>query len=194
MNKLYTTPNCFRQSSGKISLTTSGVGPFGYSWSPGGYTTPIVNGLSAGIYSITITDGNGCQTFTSVNLPQPSPLSLNISPSQTICYGTNANVYGFASGGTIPYTYTLTDVTNSAISVLTTSNGITMLSNNLTATTLYTISVVDSGGCINGPNTSVVNVSPPLIVTGANYTVCETNTISLTPTFIGVGNRRTIFL
>jgi gliding motility-associated-like protein len=183
----FTTPNCFGQSTGSASLTASGVAPFTYNWNPTGLTTGTISGIGAAVYSATITDANGCKTYTTANITQPAVLVLNQSPVQTICYGTNANVYGQGSGGTIPYTYTLTELSSGVSNTATTSNGITSI-NTLTTTTQYTVAITDANGCSNGPNTIIVNVNPALIATGTTFTVCDTKNVILTPIITSSGN------
>ncbi|MDX2171847.1 MAG: gliding motility-associated C-terminal domain-containing protein [Bacteroidota bacterium] len=182
-----TNPNCFGQSTGSATLTASGVGPFTYSWTPSGLTTAVISGIGATTYSAAITDANGCKTNTTVNVVQPSVLVLNQSPVQTICYGTNANVYGQGSGGTIPYSYTLTELGSGVSTTSTTSNGITSI-NTLTTTTQYTVAVTDANGCSTAPHTIIVNVNAPLTAIGTTLTACDNRKVTLTPNITSQGN------
>ena len=56
--------------SGSITVNVSGgSAPYNYVWSNGG-TTSTIDNLSAGSYSVTITDGSGCQvngSYTVIN-------------------------------------------------------------------------------------------------------------------------------
>lgn len=84
-----------------------GTSPYTYAWSNGG-TTASINGLSAGTYSVTITDNAGCSLIDSVHIYDPncSHIVLNV-------YGTNVSCHGGSNGtataqvlfGTPPYTY-----------------------------------------------------------------------------------------
>lgn len=60
-------------SSSGSSATASvqgGTPPFAYHWSHGA-TTPSVSGLSEGIYTLTVTDANGCGATTTVTVGNP---------------------------------------------------------------------------------------------------------------------------
>ncbi|HTB31110.1 MAG TPA: T9SS type A sorting domain-containing protein, partial [Bacteroidia bacterium] len=75
-----------------------------YLWTPSGGTGITATGLSAGVYTITATDGNGCTASASVNITQPAPLSVlhDSIPQNGPCNGmAGVNV----SGGSAPYTY-----------------------------------------------------------------------------------------
>ena len=53
--------NCMGKQDGSIQVSvTGGVEPYTYSWSNGA-VTPILTGLDAGTYTLTLTDGNGCK-------------------------------------------------------------------------------------------------------------------------------------
>lgn len=62
------------QSNGSAEfVVTQGWGPFSYYWDTG-ETTPIITGLSAGTYTLTITDSNGCAHVQTVEVPAGKPL------------------------------------------------------------------------------------------------------------------------
>jgi hypothetical protein len=58
-----------------FSVVTGGVGPYTYSWSPGGITTKDLSGLSSGTYTVTVTDANNCTATASgtLNIPNCQP-------------------------------------------------------------------------------------------------------------------------
>lgn len=112
-----------------------GTTPYSYLWNTG-QTSPNIFSLNAGIYTVTVTDNNGC-TFvnqdTVVNSGSPSVvLDSVISVS---CFGGNTGaVYVSVTGGTTPLSYTWS---NSA-----STQDIT----GLTANT-YTVTVTDINNC-----------------------------------------------
>jgi Secretion system C-terminal sorting domain/Ig-like domain CHU_C associated/SprB repeat len=177
-------PICFGQN-GNISLLVSGSAPFTYSWNPNFTNMSSING-PAGVYTCSITDSFGCKTTTAITIPQTPVLSLNVSPSQTICFATSASIFAQASGGTPPYSYTLTNLATNSATTLTTSNGINATPN-LTTTTQFTAMVFD-GGCSNGPLTIIVNVHPPLIASGYAVNACDGNSVILAPNITSTGN------
>jgi len=178
---------CNNQSNGSATITANGVNNFSYNWSPSGLTSAIVNGLGAAVHSATITDGNGCKSYTTVVISEPSVLTLNTSTPQIICYGAFAQLFGQASGGTVPYTYTLTDLSSNTSTSTTTPNGINATPT-LSSTTQYTVSVLDANGCAAGPYTILVNVRPRLLASGNTYTVCDKEKVVLTPNITLAGN------
>ncbi|MEO6304317.1 MAG: T9SS type A sorting domain-containing protein [Bacteroidia bacterium] len=179
--------SCFGLSNGSISLLVSGQAPFSYNWSPTGYTTANISGLSAAPHTATVTDANGCKTFTTINIFQPNILALNVSPSQTICYGNQASVYAQAIGGTTPYSYTMTNLSNNTTTTIVTPIGMNV-SPTLTSTTQFTVSVVDANGCSNGPQTIIANVWPALIASGYSVVACSGDSVTLTANIISAGN------
>ncbi len=110
--------------------------PFTYSWSPNSNSTHFASGLSAGVYTVTVTDNAGCINMIAVTITQPSAIRdslANITYPQ--CNGGNGNATVGVKGGTIPYTYTWTR----GVSITATATNITAGS--------YTVVVKDADGC-----------------------------------------------
>lgn len=62
------TPTSARQNDGSIAAYAyGGDGNYTYQWS-NGHTTSSIQNLHAGIYFLTVTDGNGCSTIESINI------------------------------------------------------------------------------------------------------------------------------
>lgn len=162
--------NCFGGSNGSIQLNVSGgTAPYSYLWNTGA-TTSFITDLSAGNYSVTFTDANGCVANINYVVNQPTVLTVSLA-------GTNASCNGSAtanpSGGTAPYSY------------LWSNGAITQSINNVPSGT-YSVTVTDAHNCtasgsftIKGnsninPTTSLVQVScfgasdGSIAVTGVN--------------------------
>ncbi len=102
-----TTPiNCYGDSDGAIFATASGgTGFYAYSWSDAfSQTNALATGLSAGTYSVIVTDNNGCNGTAGITITQPSILSLVADSSAD--FGTcDGSAWAVVNGGTNPYTY-----------------------------------------------------------------------------------------
>ncbi len=84
-----TNPGCPGTSDGSIDLSVSGGTPgYTYGWDTGAITEDI-SGLPAGLYSVTITDNNGCITFAFGVLINPGVFSLTSINSNVTCAGIN---------------------------------------------------------------------------------------------------------
>ncbi|MGZ4060641.1 MAG: PKD domain-containing protein, partial [Bacteroidia bacterium] len=101
---------CFGGSSGTTTATASGgTTPYTYSWSPSGGTSASASGLTAGTYTVTVTDGSGCPTTSSVTVAQPAALAATAVNTPVTCFGgSTGTATCTATGGTPPYTYSWT--------------------------------------------------------------------------------------
>ena len=57
---------------------SGGFPPYSYSWTPGNFTTPVVTGLSAGTYTVCITDSNLCVKCDTVVVVEPGTSIMEI--------------------------------------------------------------------------------------------------------------------
>ncbi len=168
-----TNVSCNGANDGSINLTVTGGADcvaYTFNWSNGA-TTEDVSNLTAGNYSVTITDANGCSTSSSFTLTEPALLVSSGVAATYVC-GTNVSCNG-ANDGSINLT-----VTGGADCVAYTfnwSNGATTEDvSNLTAGN-YSVTITDANGC--STSSSFTLTEPALLVSSgvaATY-VCGTN-------------------
>ncbi len=170
---------CYNMNDGVISINVTGGTPFTtgepykYIWNTGD-TTPTINDLSEGVYTVTITDANNCQTTFSKSLVPPNRLSL--ASSQI----TDASGYGIANGaitveiigGTGEYSYYWRDSNGTII-------GSTATLTNLIGNTSYSLVVNDSNNCSFEKEFPVGEPDPLLIELDQNDITCYGGTGSL---------------
>jgi len=68
-------------------MVTGGAMPFTHEWSPGGATGTTLTGLAAGIYTVSTTDANQCQTEISVTIPSADTPAVALSLQSAACPG-----------------------------------------------------------------------------------------------------------
>lgn len=92
--------SCYGQNDGSIHVDTitGGVSPYAMSWS-NGVNTPTISNLSAGTYSLFITDFNGCVDTTQLTLNEPNELLANSSVTGVSCYGGSDGIINLVSTG-----------------------------------------------------------------------------------------------
>ncbi|WP_420388274.1 PKD domain-containing protein [Roseivirga sp.] len=149
---------CNGDATGSVDLTVSGgTGTYTYAWSNGDAIEDI-SGLTAGNYSVTVTDDNGCTASTSVVITQPTALSLSVSPTDVLCNGgATGNVNLSVSGGAGGYTYAWSNgETTEDLAGVTAGN--------------YTVTVTDANGC-TASVTATVNEPAPLTLSSSKVDV-----------------------
>jgi len=123
-------------NDGTLSVNTlNGPAPFLYNWSNGQNTNPI-SGLTAGIYSLTVTDADGCSAVCEGEVVYECVCDLEIISlfPEDFCPGEEGSIQVFYSGGTAPYSIIW-------------SNGET--TNPITVNTAgsYSVTVTDTNDC-----------------------------------------------
>ncbi len=112
LNAVFTTIEnitCNGGNDGSLIVTPYfGVGPYNYLWSANvtSYTDSLAFNLSAGNYSVTVTDSRDSTAFTNIILSQPSAITIDSSLTHVTCYnGNNASIDITVSGGTVAGNY-----------------------------------------------------------------------------------------
>lgn len=147
INGVVTNIACGGQSTGSVvTNVTGGTGNKNYLWSTGA-TSPSINNLSAGSYSVMITDANGCSVSQSFAVSSPSPLQTNLQSFNTSCGGETGSAIVAPSGGTPPYNVNWNGANPAALPVG--SYGVTVTdNNNCSATSSFTIQQSSSLGVV----------------------------------------------
>lgn len=96
---------CNGGDNGSIDLSVSGgTIAYDYLWNTSD-TLQDLDTLTAGTYSVTVTDANGCQDTLSVVISEPNPLAVSAQIDPT-CFGDTVGAIDITvTGGVSPYTY-----------------------------------------------------------------------------------------
>ena len=139
---------CFGDTIGAINIEVDGgVTPYTYFWNNAEITQDLVN-LTAGIYSVIVTDSNMCQIEYVDTVFQPENLVLSETHVDILCFGDSTGSIDVTTiGGVLPYTY----IWNTAD----TTEDLTGI-----PTGTYTLTVADSNACID---TITVIITEPLV-------------------------------
>ncbi len=148
--------NCFGNNNGSIEVSVSGgQTAYSYQWS----TSPVqtassVSSLSTGIYSVTVTDANGCKTTSSATVTQPEALTAlaSVVGNVSIYEGSDGSVTVSSGGGTTPYSYNWSSVPTQTTQ---TASGLT--------TGTYWVTVTDAHSCTATSSILVTQPTPPTV-------------------------------
>ncbi len=172
---------CYGDCDGVITALPTGgtvVLDYTYQWdtNAGNQTTQTADSLCDGIYSITITDDNGCTATNSDTLIEPESLFITFGLYTPVnCGGdSTGEITAIGNGGPIPYFY-----------YYAWSNGdTTALADSLWAG-IYYVTVTDLNGCIDTSNFMVSDTSNIIIVVDSTNVTCfgdNDGTIDITVT------------
>ena len=146
-------------TGGATGSATGGTMAYTYSWSNGA-TTASITGNSAGTYSITITDQNGCTGSSSaiiLNVPSLNA-SIAIDSNVSCNAGSNGGLTATANGSNSPFTFAW-------------SNGATTASITGVAAGTYTVTVTDAG---SNTASQLATITEPAALVAAS--VVDSNT------------------
>jgi gliding motility-associated-like protein len=134
-----------------VSISSGGTTPFTYSWSPVGGTGITTTNVSAGIYTVTVTDKIGCTSTKTAAVPEPAVVAAATSVVKSVSCngGGDGSAAVTASGGNGGYSY-LWSTGSTAITVTGLVKG------------NYIVTVTDSKGCTIF---STVAITQPAVLT-----------------------------
>ncbi|HEY1037962.1 MAG TPA: PKD domain-containing protein [Bacteroidia bacterium] len=143
--------NCHGEASGAIDITLIGSSaPYTYVWS-NGKTSEDINQLVAGPYEVVVTDANGCKATKSVTVGEPNDFTISYVSYPSVCNMSTGVIQTSVQGNTGPYNYLW-------------SNGFTGASLSGLSVGIYSLTVVDSKGCLKEKITSVNEQTAPIVV------------------------------
>ena len=175
--------SCFGFDDGEITAIATGGTPepgipptYYYLWDdPSAQTTQTATALSPDIYSVTVTDANGCSvTSQTVNISGPTnALVVTADSTDETCLLNDGSAQVFVLGGVPNYTFAWTGpagYTNSNASISNLSPGV------------YNVQVTDDNGC-EVTTTTTVNAVTDILLPGnvsvLDTTICLGSTITL---------------
>lgn len=142
--------SCYGGTDGEASvwIDSGGTAPFSFVWSDGFSTGGIRTGLSAGSYTVTVTDSLGCTAIRNILIDGPEPFYVSFDSTKIHCFGVNDGslFVDSVSGGTPGYTYNWGFSTNDSVGGLTAG--------------AYSLIVHDTLGCADTFNINLYNPLP----------------------------------
>ena len=165
-----------------LSASPSGGTPgYSYSWSgPQNYTasgqTPTINNAApnmTGVYTVVLTDNNGCSVATTTSVLVNGLPVVNAGSPQTVCSGTQVTLGGnpTASGGQIPYQYNW----DHHLADSTAANPVI----NPTGTTTYTVTVTDGSTCSASASVTITVNPKPAVNAGSDKSLASCSLIGV---------------
>lgn len=159
-------------AGGSVQLSgQGGGGAYAYAWSDG-QTGATRTGLSAGTYQVTMIDGGGCPTSSSVVIPQGPQLDVEADVRAVSCFGVEDGVASLQiTDGTAPYSYVW-------------GNGVTDALRSDLPAGVYSFTVTDANGCTESGTVTIASPSALLvdaaIVNGMDTSLIEGGTAPYT--------------
>lgn len=166
-------PLCNGNSNGSVAVIPfGGTLPYTFSWTGSGSVSDTASGLAAGIYTVTVTDANGCTSSQSNTLVDPDSLTISNVPTPASCNTIADGAIDVTVGGGTPgYTYQW-----SGGSALTTQDLAGILIGS------YDITVTDTNGCTITDNIIITSTVTVNAVAGNDTAFCEPGTMLLSAT------------
>lgn len=175
-------------SAVSLNAQSTGLAPLSYAWSgPNGFaattqeiTIANAQAINAGIYTVVVTDANGCTgSGTSTLTVNPNPTAAINPVSVVICAGQSTQLTAQTTGSATylwsgPNGFSSTDQT--------------IVLNNLQANNAgsYSVTITDTNGCSSDATALVtVNANPIITITPDAAVICEGQSTTFTANAVG---------
>ncbi len=167
--------SCAGGTNGVATVHAIGLNtPFSYVWNtPNVLGDTVLNNVTAGTYTVIVTDANTCADTVSITITEPQPITLTPTIIPTTCFGFNTgSAYMSYAGGTAPYNFVW-------------SNGpATQANPNLFAGT-YGITATDANFCTATASITVTEPKAMLVTAVPVDAICGNNNGSATASVNG---------
>jgi len=172
----YTNVSCYEDYTGSVTVSVTGGTPgYNYLWNTvPAQTTATASGLSAGTYTVVVSDAGGCSASTSVTIAQDLAIQADGGQDQEWCNVNTTFLIGNTPSGTTgswsqisgPNTVVLSPVNSPFVSV-----GGMMVG---TYEFVYTLVTINPGGnCFSADTVTVINYHlPSTAYAGPDQTLC----------------------
>ncbi len=155
--------DCLGASTGAASVEIEGgISPYLIQWdnASGGGNTNTTNNLPAGIYTVGVSDLNGCLALADMEVFEPDGMVTTMTQIDLSCFDSSDGTSTVdVVGGNAPYTYLW-------------SNSETGQTANDLAEEVYTVMVTDITGCTRLDSVAIIAPSPIEISLLANDALC----------------------
>lgn len=163
-----TQASCGGQCEGIIQVSPSGgSGGFQYFWSPlpgEGQGTDTASELCPGIWNVTITDQNGCDSTFTYLLEEPEPLAVDLAATASECQLCNGGAQVTISGGTSAILVVWTNAAGDTIAI---GDHIANV-----CAGIYNVTVTDGAGCTVTLPVHISDTDGETITTTNGSTTC----------------------
>ena len=163
--------SCFNSSDGSLQVsatggTTATPGVYQYLWNaPGNPTVDVLDDVTPGNYSVTVTDDNGCTAVGVGSIDSPPAILITFDIDSISCFGADdAGVTALVSGGHAPYSFAW-DIPGAAD-----TNFVDGL-----LPGLYNLTVIDSTGCSADTFVAISEPAPLIVLAAAENVICSSD-------------------
>ena len=161
------------------TIVSGGGTPYSYSWSPAAglsnttISNPVATPSGSTSYTVTVTDGCGNTTSSSIALNVTASPNIQVSPSSASSCSTNPSTYTLTATGGSNYTWTPPTGLN-------TTSGASVLASP-TVSTNYTVTGTNSTTGCSAKAVATITVSSPLVVnaSASPSSICQNGTSQL---------------